>query len=92
MSIGSRPAESLKWMGRVSDHGGASARGEARATVNREGVFRIDDVPVGKYVLDVWFSQHSAGHLSRYRFSVPEGGKADANLSIDLGVLTLERP
>jgi hypothetical protein len=62
------------------------------ASVDRDGSFRIDDMPPGKYVLSVRFSRHEAGHLSGYRFSVPEAGSAEARRPIDLGVLTLERP
>ena len=61
------------------------------ASVNREGSFRIDDVPPGAYVLNVRFSQHEAGRLSGYRFSVPKTGSTKPDRPIDLGVLTLDR-
>jgi hypothetical protein len=61
------------------------------ASIDREGLFRIDDMPAGKYVLSVGFSEHQAGHLSSYRFSVPETSNAEPSRPIDLGVLTLER-
>lgn len=60
------------------------------ATVTKDGTFRIDDVPPGKYVLSVGFNEHAAGHLRGHEFSVPpvESGR-DAK-KVDLGVLTLE--
>ena len=62
------------------------------ASVDRNGAFRIEDMPPDHYVLHVRFSQHQAGHLSGYRFSVPGAGGAEAGRPIDLGVLTLQRP
>lgn len=60
------------------------------ASVDRDGSFRIDDVPAGNYVLDVSFSQHAAGSLSDYRFSIPpiKGGRS--NKPLNLGVLRLK--
>lgn len=60
------------------------------ASVDRNGSFRIDDVPAGKYVLSVRFSEHPAGHLSDYRFSLSEASGAAPARPMDLGVLTLQ--
>jgi hypothetical protein len=61
------------------------------ATADRDGAFHIDDVPAGSYLLRVRFDEHSASHLSNYRFTVPpiDGGRASKPL--DLGTLTLEK-
>ena len=40
-------------------------------TVDREGKFRIDDVPAGDYLLSVRFMREDVGHLSDHRFRVP---------------------
>jgi len=60
------------------------------ATVARDGSFRIDDVPPGRYVLNVRFSEHAAGRLTGFRFTVPEAGEAQHGQPIALGVLTLQ--
>jgi len=60
------------------------------ATVARDGSFRIDDVPPGRYMLNVRFSEHSAGQLFGFRFTVLENGEAQRGEPIDLGVLTLQ--
>jgi protocatechuate 3,4-dioxygenase beta subunit len=57
-------------------------------TVDREGSFRIDDVPPGTYKLSVRFSQHPAGQIRDYRFAVP--GEAADDAAYDLGTLQLE--
>ena len=50
----------------------AAARGPYyTATVDREGKFRIDDVPAGEYLLSVRFMREDVGHLSDHRFRVP---------------------
>jgi beta-lactamase regulating signal transducer with metallopeptidase domain/uncharacterized GH25 family protein len=61
------------------------------ATVDRDGSFRIDDVPSGVYALDVRFVEHSAGHVSNSTFQVPpiDGNQADKPL--DLGWIALEK-
>jgi hypothetical protein len=61
------------------------------ATVDRDGKFRIDDVPSGRYSLDVYFQQDAPGHLRNHRFQVPaRDGAAEGEL-VDLGTLTLEK-
>lgn len=59
------------------------------ASVDRDGNFRIDDMPAGNYELDVRFQEKGPGILFGFRFTVPqmEGLRSDA--SLDLGVLTL---
>lgn len=62
------------------------------ATVDRDGSFRIDDMPPGTYILGVRFNDHAAGVLNSHRFSVPpveEGQPADP---VDLGLLRLQKP
>jgi uncharacterized GH25 family protein len=63
------------------------------ASVDRDGFFRIDDVPPGSYVLSAGFDhQHpGAGQIQNFRFSVPDGSEPPSNEAIDLGVLQLER-
>ena len=60
-------------------------------TVDREGKFRIDDVPAGDYLLSVRFMRDNAGGLSNHRFSVPmlEGDASEP--PVDLGTLKLEK-
>ena len=64
------------------------------ATVDAQGAFRIDDMPPGKYLLRVrpidYAEEPPPGHLSAYRFSVPETKSAEPGQPIYLGVLTLE--
>jgi RNA polymerase sigma factor (sigma-70 family) len=57
------------------------------ATADREGRFRIDDVPPGAYLLDVRFDRDGAGHLWNRRFDVPKS----EGPAIDLGTLKLEK-
>jgi RNA polymerase sigma factor (sigma-70 family) len=57
------------------------------ATVDREGRFRIDDVPPGAYLLDVRFDRDDAGHLWNHRLEVPKS----EGPAVDLGTLKLER-
>ncbi len=64
------------------------------ATVDRDGSFRIDDMPSGNYVLNVRFSKHAPGVLREYRFIVPPEEDDSTNKGLDagpldLGVLTL---
>jgi uncharacterized GH25 family protein len=61
------------------------------ASVDRDGSFRIDDVPPGTYRLSVRFDQHAAGRLRNHRLSVPAIEAEQADEPLDLGVLTLER-
>jgi Zn-dependent protease with chaperone function len=62
------------------------------ATVDRDGTFRIDDVPTGDYALSVSFQRDDPGRLQNYRFKVPplEGNRAAE--PVDLGELKLSRP
>ena len=68
-----------------------SARPFFWATVAPDGSFRIDDMLPGDYEMSVRFSQHQAGHLSKYRFSVPSIDGNQASQPLDLGSLTLEK-
>jgi uncharacterized GH25 family protein len=61
------------------------------ASVDRDGSFRIDDVPPGTYRLSVRFDQHAAGRLQNHRISVPAIERGQTDEALDLGVLTLER-
>jgi hypothetical protein len=58
------------------------------ATVDREGRFRIDDVPAGAYLLSVRFDRDATGHLWDHRLKVPPSDGP----TVDLGTLRLEKP
>jgi len=61
------------------------------ATVDRDGTFRIDDVPTGKYALTVYFLRDRARRLRNHRFEVPSTvGDSEAK-PVDLGMLRLEK-
>jgi hypothetical protein len=62
------------------------------ATVDREGKFRIDDMPPGDYSLSVRFQQDPPDNLRDYRFKVllPDGDRAEE--PVDLGELRLRKP
>ena len=60
------------------------------ASVDREGRFRIDDMPAGEYLLTVRFSRNPVGRLSQIRFTVPPADRAQPAQLVDLGHLTLE--
>lgn len=59
-------------------------------TVDREGKFRIDDVPAGEYLLSVRFMREGPGHLSDHRFVVPPLQGNAAERPFELGTLKLE--
>jgi hypothetical protein len=61
------------------------------ASVARDGTFRIDDVSAGNYRLSVRFSEHPAGQLLNYDFSIPAADDVNASQPVDLGVLTLKK-
>jgi len=62
--------------------------------IDRDGKFRIDDVPADEYSLSVRFNQNLKvpGNIQNYRFTVPtmKGDRSDDPL--DLGILTLQNP
>ena len=60
------------------------------ATVDRDGSFHFDDMPPGNYTLSVRFSQHAAGQLQDYKFTVRDAGAGKFDEPVDLGVLQLE--
>ncbi len=62
------------------------------ATVDRDGKFRIDDVPAGNYSLSVRFQRDDAGHLFNQRFAVPPTKEGVSDQPVDLGTLTLQKP
>ena len=61
-----------------------------QASVDRDGRFRMDDVPSGEYNLVVGFVMWRQGGQFTSRFRVPpiEGGRSE--VALDLGVLQLE--
>jgi protocatechuate 3,4-dioxygenase beta subunit/Zn-dependent protease with chaperone function len=61
------------------------------ASVDRDGRFRIDDMPAGEYLLTVRFDRDPVGRLSQYRFTVPPADRDRLDKPLDLGLLTLER-
>jgi RNA polymerase sigma factor (sigma-70 family) len=62
------------------------------ASVDRDGRFRMDDVPAGNYSLSVRFDRDGAGHLWNHRVHVPPMEGASSAQPVDLGTLTLEKP
>lgn len=60
------------------------------ATVDRDGSFRIDDVPPGNYALTVRFHEHRVGKLINHIFTVPPVDQSGNKDPVDLGTLTLE--
>ena len=62
------------------------------ATVDRDGRFRMDDVPAGNYSLNVRFDRDEAGHLGNHRVHVPPTEGDSLAQPVDLGTLTLEKP
>lgn len=59
------------------------------ATVDRDGSFRIDDMPAGKYALRVRFNKNPPGVLQGYRFVVPTTEKNAPTEPMGLGILTM---
>jgi hypothetical protein len=59
--------------------------------VDRDGNFRIEDVPPGDYSLSVDMNERPIGQLRDHAFSVPAAEGDAAGEPVDLGVLTLER-
>ncbi len=62
------------------------------ATVDRDGKFRIDDVPAVQYSLRVRFDRDGAGRLDNHRFAVPPTNEGVSAQPVDLGTLTLQKP
>jgi Carboxypeptidase regulatory-like domain len=62
------------------------------ATVDRDGSFRIDDVPAGDYALSAdFFRRDGAGRLLDHFFKVPPAKDDPSESPVDLGALTLEK-
>jgi hypothetical protein len=59
--------------------------------VDRDGQFRIDDVPAGDYSLRVQFQRDEAGQLRNHHFKVPSLEDELAGKPVDLGILRLEK-
>lgn len=61
------------------------------AAVDRDGRFRIDDVPPGDYLLNVRFDRPGPGQLLDRPIEVPPPGEGkEADAPVDLGSLRLE--
>jgi uncharacterized GH25 family protein len=62
-----------------------------RVSVDRDGTFRIDDVPPGSYTMNIDFQREgpAAGQLRDYKFTVPDGAN-DPTSELDLGLIELD--
>jgi hypothetical protein len=77
----------------MSDQAETRATGPSlTATIDRDGKFRMDDVPAGDYSLSVRFERDDAGHLWNHRVHVPPTEGDSSAQPVDLGTLTLEKP
>ena len=61
-----------------------------KATVDRDGSFRIDDVPPGDYFLKLSEHRGSPGLLPDVKFTVPTVEEGETAKPVELGTLTLE--
>jgi hypothetical protein len=90
---GPSPKQTVPWKSaRVSVHRFPAHRGEHLeflVTVDSQGNFSVDDVPVGEYWLNAMFNRPGIGRLVGHRFSVPANNEKLWRRPIDLGVLTL---
>jgi hypothetical protein len=59
------------------------------ASVDRDGTFRIDDIPAGDYKMSLYFQNNDVGRLNDYEFSVPANEDGNAGQPVDLGAITL---
>jgi len=64
--------------------------GSSYATVDRDGSFRIDDLPSGAYSLTVRSERNDVGILFQHPFRVPTPEDDPATTPLDLGTLKLE--
>ena len=62
------------------------------ASVDRDGNFRIDDVPEGDYSLSVHFQRDDAGQLRNHPFEVPTRVGDAAGKPVDVGTSKLGAP
>jgi hypothetical protein len=60
------------------------------ASINRDGTFRIDDMPDGDFSLSVWFHRDGGRKSQNYRFSVPPMDGNESEKQLDLGDLNLD--
>jgi hypothetical protein len=63
-----------------------------KASVDRDGKFRIDDMPAGDDAMTVRVDRDDPGHLRNHRFRVPPAEGDAAECPLDLGTLRLEKP
>jgi hypothetical protein len=70
--------------------GRGAPEGRYRASVGRDGTFRIEDMPPGEYTLSVRYDEHVGGFLRDFRFFVPETARDSSSPPLDLGALTLK--
>ena len=68
----------------------AASRISFSATVDRNGNFSIDDVPIGKYMLNVAFFKPPRDRLANHEFEVPAIDEKLSQEPVDLGVLTMD--
>jgi hypothetical protein len=62
------------------------------ATVDRDGRFRIDDVPEGTYVLSAYFEKpdRNLGAVNNYHISIPPSDGKTPGPPVDLGAIQLK--
>jgi hypothetical protein len=87
------PKKDFPWsLATVSVHEYPPLRGAElnfEASVESNGDFSIDDVPAGKYWLNVSFRRFGGGRLTGHFFDVPQIDEKLWQRPVDLGVLTL---
>ena len=68
----------------------ADGTGLVEATIDRDGTFRLDDIPAGPYLMNARFQRGGVGQLVGHPFTVPAGDDGPADPPVDLGLISLD--